>query len=88
MPCRQYSVLRQIMLGKGVAPVPIKSPRFARGLNCSGIRRYDLCQAAKTRKMTGHGAGGIDQYVVMLKRRVVPTYDQWFAVIFSHDGVG
>ena len=88
MPCRQYSVLREIMLGKGVAPVPIKSPRFARGLNCSRIWCHDLCQAAKTRKMTGHGAGGVDQYVVMLKRRVVPAYDQWFAVIFSNDSVG
>ena len=76
------------MLGEGVAPVPIKSPRFARGLKCSRIWCHDLRQAAKTRKMTGHDASCIDQYIVMLNRRIVPSYDQRFAIICPRDGVG
>ena len=76
------------MFGKGVAPVPIKSPRLARGLKCSRIWCHDLRQAAKTRKMTGYGASGVDQYIVMFNRRIVPSYDQWFAIICPRDGVG
>ena len=76
------------MFGKGVAPVPIKSPRLARGLKCSFIWCHDLRQAAKTRKMTGYGAGGVNQYIVMFNRRIVPSYDQWFAIICPRDRVG
>ena len=76
------------MFGKGVAPVPIKSPRSARGLKCSRIWCHDLCQAAKTRKMTGHGACCVDQYIVMFNRRIFPSYDQWFAIICPRDSVG
>ncbi len=76
------------MFGKGVAPVPIKSPRFARGLKCSRLWLNDLRQAAKTRKMIGYGAGCVDQYIVMFNRRIVPSYDQWFAIICPRDGVG
>ena len=76
------------MIGKGVAPVPIKSPRFARGVKFSRLWLNDLRQAAKTRKMTGHGAGCVDQYIVMFNRWIVPSYDQWFAIICPRDGVG
>ena len=76
------------MFGKGVAPVPIKSPCFARGLKCSRIWCHDLRQAAKTRKMTGHDAGYIDQYIVMFSWRIVPSYDQRFAIICPRDSVG
>ena len=76
------------MFGKGVAPVPRKSPCFARGLKFSRIWCHDLRQAAKTRKMIGHGAGCIDQYIVKFNQRIVPSYDQWFAIICPRDGVG
>ena len=76
------------MFGKGVAPVPIKSPRLARGLKCSRIWCHDLRQAAKTRKMTGYGTGGVNQYIVMFNRRIVPSYEQRFAIMFSRNGVG
>ena len=38
--------------------------------------------------MTGHGAGCVDQYIVMFNRRIVPSYDQRLAIIFSSNGVG
>jgi len=38
--------------------------------------------------MTGHDAGCIDQYVVMFTWRIVPSYDQRFAIICPRDGVG
>ena len=76
------------MLGKGVAPVPIKSPSFARSFKCSRNWRDDLRQAAKTRKMVRHGACCVDQYIVMFNRRIVPSYDQWFAIIRPRDGMG
>ena len=38
--------------------------------------------------MTGHYAGCIDQYIVMFSWRIVPSYNQWFAIICPRDSVG